>query len=238
MRVSPLVKFVCKKHTRVSTIPIPSRDMCTPSFFPQIRSSVGDVVIAVCTKRRGSMPQRSHATVACCFHCCAEQGAEHCHAVLLVVGFGICRKPPPIASEPCDSSLASSREAPQLLPVWHWLLQMSSASGPWSPLATKPRRRYKYTQRIRASLHPAGAATLCGAHLPLASLRSRRAAGLSHLCRAHAVFLLSLHTLRVCFLSIPATIALATTRATGLFVLISRVLARRPALRSGLRRSR
>ena len=92
MRVSPLVKFVCKKHTRVSTLPPSLQEICAPHpFFPQIRSSVGDVVIAVCTKRRGSMPQRSHATVACCFHCCAEQGAEHCHAVLLVVGFGICR---------------------------------------------------------------------------------------------------------------------------------------------------
>ena len=39
---------------------------------------------------------------------------------------------PPIASEPDDSSPASSRAAPQLQPLWHWLMQISSASGPWT----------------------------------------------------------------------------------------------------------
>ena len=99
MRVSLLFQFVCKKHMRVSNIPHLFKRCLHPTPFcsrsaANLVSSVGDVVTAVCTKRRGSRTlrkKRSHATAAGCFHCCAEKGAEHCHAVLLVVGFGICR---------------------------------------------------------------------------------------------------------------------------------------------------
>ena len=99
MRVSLLFQFVCKKHMRVSNIPHLFKRCLHPTPFcsrsaANLVSSVGDVVTAVCTKRRGSRTlrkKRSHATAAGCFHCCAEKGAEHCHAVLLVVGFGMCR---------------------------------------------------------------------------------------------------------------------------------------------------